>query len=276
MRDIFLEEVELYEGVSLLEGLSAIVHTIIYIRLESDGLADNRRTSHLDITYAVCRRMAHVVDEAIQKAINKGTRVQMGPDLFKFSLVLDLSTKTPKERQSWWGFFKEESHIVERWHIPLIINNQLLPDVVLLDANENDHGVGDDDDDDLNQCSGFRYLSSVTTSCNPQLLSLVGNSIEVSGERGGPVLTPPPPPTDSHDISCGGLRVDEIERLKAFLQQRKQVVQCLAHIIEATNISYHYLPAGSQPMKFSLTCEVKTEEHVTSSLTKLLSLQPKE
>ena len=153
---------------------------------------------------------------------------------------------------------------VERWHLPVLINTSQ-PRMTRLQsaAYLSEHGDTGDSDDDLS-CANFQ--------CAPSFNDMSSHITKKTTDNTSSQLEN----NSCHSSGSDSLNVRELEKLKSFLQQRKSVVQSLAHVIEATNSgSHHHLALNVKSMNFSITAVSKPNEYAASSLSKILALPPR-
>jgi len=123
LKELKLEEVELHASL-LDEGLSAILHTILFVRDPSSEVKpiDVVCSKLGPLTYAKCggRKDIHDhVKESIKLLLSQLAPV--GPNLKKSTLLLQFYDQ--REAQKFFGLFTTaEKVIFERWHIPVRVD----------------------------------------------------------------------------------------------------------------------------------------------------------
>jgi len=122
-REIRLKEIELHSGMVLKEALSAIFHTITFLR-SFDSNVEQRVEDSIDIKHAVNPSTASALDRKIRELLGtiENSLTTIGPFLGKTTVVLELSTRSLKK--AW--FIPSSTHTFEKWILPIVVN-QLQP-----------------------------------------------------------------------------------------------------------------------------------------------------
>jgi hypothetical protein len=126
LKEVKLEEIELHSSL-LDEGLSAILHTILFVRDPSTEVkpVDVACSKLGPLTYAKCGGRKGINDH-VKESIKLLTNhlAPVGPNLKKSTLLLEFYDQ--RETQKLFIFTTTEKVAFERWHIPVRVDETTL------------------------------------------------------------------------------------------------------------------------------------------------------
>jgi hypothetical protein len=123
LKEVSLEEMELHESL-LTEGLSALIHTILFLRAPNLVKPEDHICDRLaPIVYAKCGPTD--VDATVNEAIEglQASLTSVGPFLSKGIILLSFFEK--REMKGFFGLVSRfENVYFERWRIPVLVNER--------------------------------------------------------------------------------------------------------------------------------------------------------
>jgi hypothetical protein len=123
LKEVSLEEMELHESL-LTEGLSALIHTILFLRAPNLVKPEDHICDRLaPIVYAKCGPSD--VDATVNEAIEglQASLTSVGPFLSKGIILLSFFEK--REMKGFFGLVSRfENVYFERWRIPVLVNER--------------------------------------------------------------------------------------------------------------------------------------------------------
>jgi len=123
LKEVSLEEMELHESL-LTEGLSALMHTILFLRAPNLVKPEDHICDRLaPIVYAKCGPSD--VDATVNEAIEglQASLTSVGPFLSKGIILLSFFEK--REMKGFFGLVSRYENVYfERWRIPVLVNER--------------------------------------------------------------------------------------------------------------------------------------------------------
>lgn len=121
LKEIVIEEIELHHRY-VNEGLSALLHTILFVRAPNLVKPEDHQCIELSpLIFAKCG--PNDVDESVKRAIFNLNQLltPVGPHLSKATIVLSFFEH--RETKGFFGLISNHEKVYfERWRIPVIIN----------------------------------------------------------------------------------------------------------------------------------------------------------
>jgi hypothetical protein len=148
LKEIVIEEIELHHRY-VNEGLSALLHTILFVRAPNLVKPEDHQCIELaPLIFAKCGPID--VDESVKRAILNLNQLltPVGPHLSKATIVLSFFEH--RETKGFFGLISNHEKVYfERWRIPIIINE--LPLTRMNNNNNNNNSNNNNDSREDNE-----------------------------------------------------------------------------------------------------------------------------
>lgn len=122
-KQLRLHELEFVGPMEAREGLSCILHTVLFCRAPGPFRPQTVHAEHFDLAYCRvgCASVTRMVDCALDSLLKRESLLSAGPDLLRGDIVLSFFER--KRSTSLFGFVSNEEKVTwEQWTSPFLVS----------------------------------------------------------------------------------------------------------------------------------------------------------